>query len=274
VTPDAILRTGRLVTLRHVTPLIGTGVVTGDPESCRGGFGVSDPTARVEALGCVVYRVRLDLDQRPDALNVVFIRADFKQIPIPSPDLLELAAPSVSPLNGIDFHVFAATDREVPSGGESYGEPTLGSFEAKQPEYDIVVDADPGINAGFTLSLRLSNEVFPLPFEALDPTDLLPSLTTPSLSADLAAEAGVPAIDEETQLLPVNTDSDLARVGLGVSEQFDASALSAIGAATRNVSSTARPPSAIALIAALFVGPALAIGGVGLALYRRRHALI
>ena len=258
-----------------------------------GGINLGDPTGTVAGLSCKVYRLKLDLDNNPEADNVVFIRAEFQQVRIPTPDL-GVIAPNLTPINGIDVYVYNFNDHylgqghggsllfpgdegdpyDLPTGASSFNEPEIGSFKATQPEYDIVVGADPGINTGFTLKLTYSNELFDAPFEALDPTDTLEPLDKSDTTTDFENGITTPPVEEGLAELPVSTDQDIAGVGLGVSEQFDPAALENLDRATRNISATQKPPSGLALVLGLVVFPTFIIIIVGLTLRRRRHALI
>lgn len=278
VRPDAVLSPGQSHTFRGTTALVGNGVLGGTPASCRARGSVAslgDPQGFVGGLGCSVFRIRLRIDKNPEAMNVVFIRAEFEQIKLPVINIPQVAPLELTPLNGLDVFVYNTADHTVPSGAASYGAPEIGSFLVGQPEYDIVVQSDPGINRAFTLKLSFSNELFPPQREAGDLTELLPSL-----SPDLSSTQDLPLIaDGSVELgrlldkLPIATDPDIARVGVGVLGQFDANELAGIDQAIRPTAPPAAPSTA-ALLLGMVALPGVAMLGVGLGLRRRRRALI
>lgn len=295
IKPDYVLNPGQSVTIVNTTPLIGH-FLTGDPQTCRGDIALG-PYAAIEALdplACRVYRIKLNLDKSKEADNVVFIRADFDQIQLPSPNAVA-AGLNPTPLNGIDVNVWNFQDHylgqnyeppilfpsatgdinDPPTGASSFNAPEIGAFAARQDLYDITVFADLGVNQGFKLKLTYSNEIFEKPFEALDPTNTLAPLDDLSEDTTTGFDTGiVTPPDGGLAELPVDTDSDIAGVGSGVSEQFDPSALIALDQATRNIAATAKEPSGLALVLGLVAAPAVLVAGFAFFLRRRRHALI
>ena len=298
VKPDAVLNVGQTVTFTNSTPMVFNAATLQfalSPDNCR-----NNP---VMMLSCKAYRIAVNVDPNPKAENVVFFSADFTQTILPPiPPGLQLA-----PINGVDINIFDAEDHylgqnaptsggltgigtvdqplepvfggpeegdpnDLDPGGATFSSPERGSFKVKQKFYDIVVDTTPGINLGFSLTVSLSNELFAAPFELGD-------LSEPFAGNEGAFGAfpfGPGFGGTEVPQLPsasVLPDSDIAGVGSGINEQFNAPLLDAIGR-TRPISATFKAPSGAALVAALVAAPlVLAVLAVWV-LRRRRNALI
>ncbi|MDP1794239.1 MAG: hypothetical protein Q8K63_08900 [Acidimicrobiales bacterium] len=278
---DIVLNAGeRPFSKQITTPMTGyTGapalypLVTWNPDECR-----NDPT---RALVCDVYRLKLNRNKAKDAINFVVIELTWEATY--TPDLAVVAAGLSGVQNpNLDLIVWedpvAPMNRDVVGGQES-GMPERAAMLATQDEYDIVVQLQNGVNSDYTIRAYMSNEVFNKPFESLEQlekaqdasaADGVDSDSASDFSGfnDGAVDPELPALD----LAPINPDADIAGIGLGVSEQFDANQLS-LGGATRNTSAVSKPPSSIALLFTLGLVPILiGVGAVGL-LRRRRQSL-
>jgi hypothetical protein len=289
VKPDAVLAPGQTVTFENTTPMPGATSLY-SPEACRGHPGTAEDAGA--QLTCKAYRIVLKLDKNPDALNTVFFEADFDQVKPPQL-VAGVGGVNPAPLNGINVYVWDWEDHylgqdapdptfdpvlgpgdpnDIPPGGNSFAAPERGGFTAQYAIYDITMQATQGVNQGFKLRVKFSNEIFDKPFELLE---------------DLSSGAGVPTAAEGVFTSPVDRsanidtglptasvlpDNDIANIGLGVNERFDDQAL-ALGRSTRNVAAISEP-SPLALVAAL-VGLPGATGAIILfVLRRRREALL
>ena len=163
---------------------------------------------------------------------------------------------------------------DVPPGGTGFDIPIRGGFTAKKDTYDLVVGAGAGANLGYTLHVRLSNEKFGTPFEDLGAP--LTAIDGPPSggfeSPPLAPNSGGATTVEGLPTLDIAPDSAIAGIGSGLTEQFNAPLLTAIGR-TRAVNANAKPPSSLALLIGLVALP-LAGAGAGFALMRRRRAAL
>ncbi len=271
---------------------------------------------------CDVYRIKLNRDPSPEALNFVLFSLEFEPQGETPPLSAAVLGLSSIPVGDLDVYVYDKEDHRLgqdypgggnipfvletlkttpakpiaeilepelisesdpndfPPGGATLNVPERGGFTAKQDLYDIVVSAQQGSNAGYTLRIGFSNEKFTTPFEVLDPENVAPPgffseigdpTTPPSESPSQSFDSGTSAIPSlaDANVLP---DSDLAGIGLGISERFEAPPAVAFRGA-RNVSNAAAP-SGFALIVALVVAPVGAAAAGTFVLRRRRQALI
>ncbi|HVT76485.1 MAG TPA: hypothetical protein VHD87_05605, partial [Acidimicrobiales bacterium] len=74
-------------------------------------------------------------------------------------------------------------------------------------------------------------------------------------------------------LAPVEPDSDIAGIGLGTTQQFNADGLQLNRSALRDTAATAAPPSGIVLVIGLLIAPAVLLGA-GFVFVRRRHSAV
>ncbi|MEY2470061.1 MAG: hypothetical protein QOF21_2759, partial [Actinomycetota bacterium] len=184
------------------------------------------------------------------------------------------AAPAEPPLRDLLLGTDPGDPTDEPPGGAGLDVPEHGGFTAKQDVYDIVITTGAGFNQGYTLTLTFSNELFSKPSELLGaplgpitpPADN-GSFETPPFTTD-SGSVVEPLVD-----LSVLPDSDIAGIGSGINEQFNSKLLTAIGK-TRPISANAKPPSTIALIAAMLALPVFAGGGGVWLLRRKRRALL
>jgi hypothetical protein len=217
----------------------------------------------------------------PGQSDISFVLRLLGQTPVGS-----TIAPVVNPpAEQIDTLLFGGGDgdpNDTPPGGTGPGEiPARGGWKVTQDVYDVKVYLSslvPGFNTKYTLTLNFSNEKFAKPNELLDPNSTAEptdGFTAPDGSSSsspfggggagggLASPlAGLP----DANLAP---DSDIAGIGLGVNEQFDAPPAAALGSA-RNVGATAKAPSGLALAIGLGVLP-LGAGLAGIVVMRRRR---
>jgi hypothetical protein len=184
------------------------------------------------------------------------------------------AAPAEPPLRDLLLGTDPGDPTDEPPGGAGLDVPEHGGFTAKQDIYDIVVTTSIGFSLGYTLRVTFSNEKFAKPSELLGaplgpitpPADN-GSFETPPFTTD-SGSVVEPLVD-----LSVLPDSDIAGIGSGINEQFNSKLLTAIGK-TRPISANAKPPSTIALIAAMLALPMFAGGGGIWFLRRKRRALL
>lgn len=294
IKPDAVVEVGKKVTIKNDEVLVNALALSGGPDSCRG-----NPSAATEAAAsqaCRAYRVKLNLDPDPLAVNTVFFRLDFEQTQLPGLPLVA-AGLNPPPVNGYDVQVYDQADHylgqnapdptldpitgpgdpeDLPPGGATFASPEIGSFIAKTDTYDFVVSSQIGVSRGFVLTIELSNLLFQTPREILDALGAPPAPVSPPTGAETAppfAGGAGPGV-APLPLADVLADDDIAGIGLGTTEQFDqAEALRLGQQALRNISVDADPPSALTLVLAMVLLP-LAVAGVAVLLLRRRHALI
>jgi hypothetical protein len=165
---------------------------------------------------------------------------------------------------------------DVPPGGSSFAEPEIGSFIAKTDTYDFVVASQAGISRGFTLRIKLSNELFAPPNEVLEnlgqPKGPINEPTGSTYAPPFIGGLG-PGLVEPLPLADVLADNDIAGIGLGTTEQFDrAEALRLGQQALRNISTKANPPSTLALFLGIVAFPLL-VAATAVVLLRRRRQL-
>jgi hypothetical protein len=274
VKPDATLAAGQSAVFTEATPHYGAEVLY-PPHSCRGEARTLDDNAA--PFICKSYRVALNLDPNPKALNTVIFEAVFQQTQAPSLPLVALGL-NPPPAGGVNVYVWdkedhylgqdATTDVNDPSpGGASFNDPEIGSFTAKQRLYDITVQAEAGPNNGFDLHVTFSNEIFKKPFEVLDENTFAPP-------SDNNATPFIPPADTATPTAPplppatITPDRDIAGIGLGTDEQFGRGAF-ALPPQTRTIAST-NPPSTLVLVVGM-IGLPFVVGVAAVVLMRRRR---
>jgi hypothetical protein len=223
---------------------------------------------------CDVYRVKLNRNRAKGALNFVVIELDWNATTLP--DLALVAAGlGLGSVPDLDIFVWDAPDHEVGRdavGGQGQSIPERAGFTATQDEYDIVIQSDVGPSSSYKLTAYMTDELFNKPFEILDPVTGLPVGTTPA--DDGNAFAGIIPDGSGTvpplALAPIDSDSQIAGIGLGTTEQFG-SDLQLGGQALRATATTATPPSGLVLVLALLLLPLAVLGG-GVFALRRRHS--
>jgi len=278
VKPDATLSSGQSVVFHETSPHYGAEVLY-PPHSCRGEARTVDDNAA--PLICKSYRIVLNLDPSPKALNTVIFEAAFTQTQAPSLPIL-VAGLNPPPTGGVNVYVYDQEDHYLGAdsstnpndpdpGGASFNDPEIGSFVAKQKIYDITVQAEAGPNSGFDLHVTFSNEIFKKPFEVLDENSVAP----PSDFAPFVPPTDTPAAEVIVPTLapaPIAPDRDIAGIGLGTDEQFGQSSF-ALPPQTRSIAST-EPPSTLVLVVGLIGFPFVAGVAAVLVLRRRRLALV
>jgi hypothetical protein len=144
----------------------------------------------------------------------------------------------------------------------------------KQDVYDVKVYLSslvPGANLGYKLTVHFTNSKYDKPVELLDPNQTgLPTdgYVPPDFSPDGVTTPSGSRGDSGLTPIDAVTDSDIAGVGLGVNEQFNAPPSAALGQA-REVSAT-KSPSGLVLVVMLGILPAAA-GLAGVLVVRRRR---
>jgi hypothetical protein len=266
VTPDIVLSPNQPPFKHEYQSVIAAGApaVNWLPDACR-----NDPST--DYL-CDVYRIKLHRSHVADAVNFVIVTLDWDAVFTPDLPLsaLALVGHAVPDLN---LYVYDAPDHSLEGvGGASLSAvPDRVGFTAVQDEYDVVVQSNGGAATSYKLTASLSDELFDKPFELLDPStgeplrqqadgSLVPVPEPPSLGN------GIPQLG----LAPIDVDNQIAGIGLGATEQFDAADLSGLRSAMRNTSATGKPPSAVILWLTLFVVPGGLFGATVVAM-RRRH---
>jgi hypothetical protein len=224
---------------------------------------------------CDVYRIKLNRNLDKEALNVVIIEMDWTGVLLP--DLvLVVAGLGIGYLPDIDMFLYANPKRYLPLdevGGRSVAIPERLGFTATQDEYDLVIRASTGVATQYRLTAYMSDELFGKPFEILDDVLTGPHDVAPvDSSAPTPLPAAPPANSQPLELAPIDVDSAIGGIGLGVREQFDPQALS-LNSQTRSIAASAKPPSALALVVGMLAVPLLVATGVVAALRRRRNAM-
>jgi hypothetical protein len=221
---------------------------------------------------CDVYRIKIVRDQSKGAQNFVQVIVDWPQ-QLSTPSLALVAAGlGQSDLPDIDLFLYENSDTYADSvfvGGRSAEIPERLVWQATQDEYDLVVRSGTGIVTGYSINARFSNEIFGKPFEVLED---LTSRTEPPIAPppDSTAPSAPVSLDAPPlALAPLADDNQIAGIGLGTTEQFDAAALPPH---TRVIAHT-EEPSALSLIIAIGLLPLAAAAGAVL-LFQRRHARI
>jgi hypothetical protein len=237
-----------------------------DPQKCR--------SAAYDAL-CDVYRIKVNRNLSPAAFNQVIVECTWDGTKLP--DLALVAAGlGLGYLPDLDLFVYDKPNTYLDYndvGGRGLSIPERAAWEATQDEYDLVVRSSTGATSGYKLTLWMSDEIFTKPFEALDQDQLAPAPS--DHSNDEVLPIGAPSIDTTPPALalaPVDTDNQIAGVGLGTTEQFENQ--QALGPGTRTIASQLKPPSTLALVAGMVGFPFVAGLAVVLVMRRRRQALV
>ncbi len=226
-------------------------------------------------LVCDVYRIKLNRNLDKEALNVVIIEMDWDGILLP--DLvLVVAGLGIGYIPDIDMFLYANQKSYMELGevgGRSVAIPERLGFTATQDEYDLVIRSSTGIATGYRLTAYMSDEMFGKQFEILDDVLTGPTEVTPDDDSSVTTPGPPPlATTPPLELAPIDVDSAIGGIGLGVNEQFDSEAL-ALSPKTRTIAARAKPPSAFALVVAMLAAPSLIAAGLVAALRRRRNAL-
>lgn len=229
-------------------------------------------------LVCDVYRIRIVKDPTPGASNFVQILISWpRQASTPA---LALGVVGLSSADLPDIDVFLYADADAPLdytqvGGRSAITPERVVFEATQEEYDLVVRSGTGVATEYSLSFRVTNELPITPFELLD------EVTPPARGDAVAAPAFIDGqrVDPVTglavspmALAPLDTDEQIAGIGLGTTEQFDPEFLGR--ATSQRAATSGRAPSTVTLLLAMVVTPAACAAASLGALRRRRSAFV
>lgn len=282
VKPDATLSAGQTAVFKNATPLYGAEVHY-PPHACRGEADTAD--GQLAPLICKAYRVSLNLDPSPKALNTVIFEALFDQTRVQSLPV-GVAGLNPPPAGGVNIYVWDTKDHylgenetdnpdDASPGGAGFSDREIGSFTAKQKLYDFVVASEAGVNSDFELRVTFSNELFKRPFEILD------EISAPQEQSDVPVYTppfvggSGPGVVEPLPTLDIAPDSDIAGIGLGTTEQFDAAQRLALGASqARAIAAASDPPPAILLVLVLVIIPVLTSGLVLALLRQRRRALV
>ncbi len=231
------------------------------PDTCR-----TDP---LQDTTCDVYRLKLNRNLGKDAVNFVVITLSWD--PVETPDLSTPAAGlGGEQVPNLDMYLFDSPTHPVEgTGGNLFLLPERAGFVAMQDEFDLVITTKRGPGVSYKISAFMTDEIFGKPFEFLDP--VTGAIVTPGPDGELrpvepSGRVEIPPL----ALAPVEIDQQIAGIGLGQTEQFDAEALRIGGQALRRTETTPDPPSGLLLVLALGVVPGGALGA-GVFAVRRRH---
>jgi hypothetical protein len=236
------------------------------PDSCR-----NDPT---QDTVCDVYRIKLNRNLAKGAVNFVVITLDWD--PVVTPDLALVAAGlggEQSP--NLDMYVWdSATHIVEGTGGNLFLLPERAGFVAAQDEFDLTVQSKRGVATTYSLSMFMTDELFDRPFELLDPITGQPIGTAP-VDDGSAFDGIVPGgpVVPQLALAPIDSDSQIAGIGLGTTEQFNADALALGRSALRETAATSKPPGGVVLFLTLGLLP-LVLVGASVFVLRRRHNVL
>jgi hypothetical protein len=136
------------------------------PDDCR-----NDPQI---SIVCDAYRLQLDLDTSPGALNFLRFELNWETQRTPP---LAAAVLGLNPINNndLDLRFYDISGPKpaamtVDGAAAPYTVPEIAAFEARLPTYDFTIESTRGpVLNGYTLTIQFSNELFTSPFEALDP---------------------------------------------------------------------------------------------------------
>lgn len=298
VVADATLAPGDSIVFEHPTPLVGyageyvggESHVLGDdwvlpPAACRGQVVPRHPSSVAAPLMCAAYRIVVATGPADDP-NVVYFKATFDQIATPEIQLTSGASLVVPPANGLDvlvwdsathylgqndprtFQIGTGNPKDRSPGGKTSASPEIGSFNVKQRAYDIVVMATSGVNRGFSLAVRLSDEKFA---PAVDGSiEFLPGREAAGEQprvVDPARPLASPTVVDT----PVPDDADLGGVGLAITNDYPDLRL-AMRPQSRLVG-FGPPPTGVKLLLGLVVGPAL-VAGLGVVAFWKRYSMV
>ncbi|MEY2425068.1 MAG: hypothetical protein QOI61_640 [Actinomycetota bacterium] len=263
--PDFILTPDAPPITKEYTSALAMGALIIAPDDCR--------TAPQNDVQCDVYHLKLNRSFAKDAVNYVVLSLTWDAVPVPA-----LSTPAIGTVGqfvpNLDMYVYDNPDHRFPAGngGQSLRLPERVGFIATQDEYDLVIQVVEGATTGYTLTAFMTDELFDKPFELLDPVTGAPVAAgvdpdTGYFNPWNANDSSVPPLG----LAPIDIDSQIAGIGLGQTEQFDAQeAIRLGGEALRNTSASHDPPSALLLLLALVVGPGVVLAA-GVAVVRRRN---
>jgi hypothetical protein len=237
------------------------------PAECRSG---------PKELLCDVYRVKLNRNRSPDAYNFVVMTLEWDAGPVIPAVAVAVTATGERQIPNLDMLVYDTPDHFIPTddaGGDGLLEPEQVAFAGTQDEFDVVIQASEGTATSYTLSAKMSDEIFDKPFEFLDDLGNAAGDLTPAGGLYDGSGKGadnIPTIPG-LALAPIGVDDSISGIGLGTTESFDAATLSQ--RATRNAAAISEPPSGLVLVLALIAIPAAILGGVVVVLRRRRALL-
>ena len=281
---DSTLKPGQTFTYTSSESMLGSGELIYNPSQCR--------THPAYSQTCDVFRIVLDRDLAPGALNFAFFSLEFEQVRPPAV-AVGVAGLNPPPVNDLNVYVWdevghylgadkATNPDDVAPGGNGFGSPERGGFTANKRAYDIVVQAMTGVSNGYALRVTFSNERFTNPFESLDELSMStpPPETPPAFSgSDTFTPPFSDGLPDSLALAPLPAtgalaDRDIANIGFGITEQLGAVPIDLGGGQRRDVVAVGSAPSAILLLLALIVLPLVAAGGATFWLRRRRASLL
>ncbi len=268
-TPDIVLKPHDKPYSREHSTLLAT--VPGFaffPSGCR-----NNPESD---LMCDVYRIKLHRNLAKDALNVVVVTLSWQGTEVPDP-CLAVTCLGLGLLPDLDMYLYDQPQHSLEGnavGGVGFDLPERLGWTATQDEYDIVIQTKRGAATSYKLEAFLTDEIFGAPFELLDPVTGEPLVPTPSDAVidvfDGSATGDVPPLS----LAPIGVDEQLAGIGLGTTERFDAADAIRLGRAVlRNTAATNEAPSPLILLVTLVAVPG-ALLGAGVAVLRRRRDVL
>jgi hypothetical protein len=229
---------------------------------------------------CDVYRVHVNRNLSKAALNFVVIELDWDATYTPPVDAVAVGLNGAQEPN-LDMFVWDTADHVMDHfavGGVSSTVPERVAFTATQDEFDVVVQLSNGVSSGYKITAQTTDQIYDKPFELLDPVTGQP-IALPSDSSDTGPVVTPPDYSDtsatpELPLQAIDNDSQISGIGLGTTEQFDASDLMRLGrAAARNTAAVSKPPSSVILVVSLVLLP-LAILAAGVGFLRRRRNVI
>jgi hypothetical protein len=270
VTPDIVLSPHAPPFQKQYTSVVAAGApaVAFFPDACRNQAGYQEL--------CDAYRIKLNRNHAKDAVNFVVVTLDWDPVNVPALDLVAVNLVG-HPVPDLNMYVYDAPDNSLDGiGGTSIENvPERVGWVATQDEYDLVVQSAGGTGTSYKLSAFMTDEVFTKPFEFIDPSTGKQLVQQPDgqITPAPVDHSTAPALAPELALAPVDTDSQIAGIGLGTTEQFNANDLQLGGRALRNTAATAEPPSDIVLVLMLIVAPVLVLGA-GIVVVRRRHTAV
>ncbi|MEY2473181.1 MAG: hypothetical protein QOK28_2510 [Actinomycetota bacterium] len=268
VTPDIVLTPHAPPFTKQYTSVIAAGApaVAFFPDACRNQPGYQEL--------CDVYRIKLNRNHAKDAINFVVVQLDWTPVVVPAQDLVAINLVG-HPVPDLNMYVYDAPNHSLEGiGGTSIENvPERVGWVATQDEYDLVVQSAGGTGTTYKLSAFMTDEVFTKPFELVDPLTGKPIVQQPDGEiAPAPVDHSVTPVPE-LALAPVDTDNQIAGIGLGTTEQFNADDLQLGRQALRNTALNADPPSGIVLVLMLLVAPVIFLGA-GIVVVRRRHSAI
>lgn len=236
-----------------------------NPAECR--------TGAIATVLCDAFRIRVVRDTRPGATNLVQFFIHWDKV-FTVPDLgLEIAATSDQDVPDLDAFVFtrpsgtALPFKQV--GGRTTTTPERIFWEATQDTYDLVIRSQLGVVSGYTMVGKLYDDLLDPPRELLEELTPAPvaALRAPATEV-LPSTRPAPVVTPSLDLVVAAPDRQIAAIGLGATEQFDAAA----GIPRTRATAATEPPSTLALILAMVAIPAAVFGAITLFFVRRRHA--